>query len=72
MPSSLNERFNSLQINLQRNFDQNPKGYFGEEADKKILVYTEDKRAKNSQATFLKKVRVFTWPAHIRTYLKLK
>ena len=39
MPASLNGRFYSLQINLQGNFDQNPKGYFGEESDKWILIY---------------------------------
>lgn len=42
MPTSLNERFHSLQINLQGNFNQNPKGYFGEESDKQILIYMEE------------------------------
>ena len=42
MPASLNRKFYSFQINLQGNSDQNPKGYFGEESDKWILIYMRE------------------------------
>lgn len=67
MPSSLKGRFGSLQINLQRSSDRNPKAVLGEESDKQILIHMKEQKAEKRQATFPKKIRVFPCPTHIGT-----